>query len=212
MMKAAIFDMDGTLLDSMKMWQNLAPDFCREHNIEWTEQLENDLWGLGFVPAVEYFCENYPHLNMQADQMLDIWFETLANNYKNDVTPKIGVIEYLKKLNSMGIPCAVATMTEHRLADAALKNHKISEYMQHILTYEDVGGVGKEHPDLFLEAARRLNAKPEECVIFEDTLYAIETAKGAGFKVFAIADTAHTETEQIKSLSDRYINDFSDLL
>lgn len=103
-------------------------------------------------------------------------------------------------------------MAKHALTDAVLKLHGISPLVQVVLTPEDVGGVGKERPDIYLEAARRLGVTAAECVVFEDTLHAIETALSAGFTVWAIDEPFQPGRHDIKASCHRYIHSFKELL
>lgn len=211
-MKAAIFDMDGTLLDSMGMWYSLAPSFCKKYGILWAQQLANDLIGMEFPQAAEYFTNRFPQLNMTPDEMIAVWNGMIHFSYFNEVIPKPFAIDYIKKLNEKNIPCAVATMTNHALADAVLAHHGIASLVQTILTPEDVGGVGKDRPDIYHEAAQRLGMSAEQCVVFEDTLYAMKTAAKAGFTVWAIDDPLQKEKQEIEATCHRYIYSFKELL
>lgn len=211
-MKAAIFDMDGTLLDSMGMWHSLAPYFCSQHNIEWTEEMERSTMEMGLFLSAEYYHDKFPQLNMSVDELLKSWVKLAQNGYKNVVLPKPGVINYLKKLKSEGIPCVVATMSYHLLSDAALSRHDIDSLVKCILTPEDVGGSGKDSPSLFLKAAEVLKTPPADCVVFEDSLLALETATKAGFQVCAVNEPLNKDSAEINKLYKHRITDFNELL
>lgn len=211
-MKAAIFDMDGTLLDSMPMWRSLAPAFSAEYGIEWSEQLALYVASHGFFRSAEYFIENFPHLNMTLDELINKWGEMAYNGYQTRVQPKPGAIEYLRHLNNIGIPCAVATMSYHVLADDALARHGIDKLVKFIFTPEDVGNTGKDRPDIFLKAAESLGFAPSECAVFEDSLFAMNTAKKAGFTVYAIDDELNNTRAEAEKVCDRCIADYYDLL
>jgi len=210
-MKAAIFDMDGTLLDSMRMWKEFAPSFARQCGIEWTAEMQKAFMTLSFVEAADYFCLHFPHIANNRDQLVEHWFQLLAEDYRTNSTVKPGVTEYLEKLKTAGIPCAVATMTEHRLSDEVLKMHRLWDYMDHVLTYEDVSA-GKDKPDLYYEAARRLGATPADCIVFEDSLFAANTALSAGFIVYGVDDHVQNKEAQLKPICHRYIYSFEELL
>lgn len=212
MMKAAIFDMDGTLLDSMGMWCGLAPSFCKNHGIAWSRQLADDLLGMEFPEAAGYFISRFPQLDMTPEELIAAWNGMIHFSYLNEVVPKPFAIDYIRQLNRANIPCAIATMTTHVLADAVLAHHGITPLVQTVLTPEDVGGIGKEQPDIYLEAARRLSAPANRCVVFEDTLFAIKTAAQAGFTVWAVDEPLQQGRREIENTCHRYINSFKELL
>ena len=211
-MRAAIFDMDGTLLDSMGMWYGLAPNFCKKHNIVWSQQLADDLLGMEFPEAAGYFINRFPHLKMTSEGLITAWNKMIHFSYLNEVLPKPFAIDYMKQLNQRHIPCAIATMTTHTLADAVLAHHGISSLVQLVLTPEDVGGIGKDRPDIYLEAARRMNTPVNQCVVFEDTLFAMRTAAGAGFTVWAVDEPLQQGRREIETTCHRYISSFKELL
>ena len=212
MMKAAIFDMDGTLLNSMQVWINFSPTFCRKYGIEWSDDIQNAIMTMSFVEAAEYFCDNYPHIGYKKDELLDVWFKMLDDSYKTIASVKPNLVEYLEKLRSEGIPCAVATMTEHILCDEALKFHGLIEYFDHIITYEDVGGKGKKFPDIFYKSAELLGQVPADCMVFEDSLHAVETAYAAGFPICGIDDNGRNDINKIAPMCKMTISDYSELL
>lgn len=211
-MKAAIFDMDGTLLDSMDMWIAFSPSFCKKYGIEWSDDIQTAVMTMSFVGAAEYFCDHFPHIGYKKDDLLDVWFKMLANDYKTIVTIKPNIKAYLEKLRSEGIPCAVATMTEHLLCDEALKFHGLDGYFDYVLTYEDVDGKGKEFPDIYYKAAELLGAAPCDCLVYEDSLHAIETAHAAGFPICGINDNGRNAVDKITPYCKTVISDYSELL
>ncbi len=211
-MKAAIFDMDGTLLDSLGMWYGLAPAFCKKYGVAWSQQIADDLLGMEFPEAADYFAERFPRLNMTRDGLIAAWNGMIRFSYLHEVLPKPFAVDYIKQLNRSNIPCAIATMTNHALADTVLAHHGITPLVQTVLTPEDVGGIGKERPDIYYEAARRLGVPATECIVFEDTLFAIETAANAGFTVWAIDEPLQQSRCDIQTVCHRYVHSFKELL
>ena len=210
-MKAAIFDMDGTVLDSMGMWQSIVPEFVAHYNIDLTADQILSLKGMNLMQAAGFFSDNFG-INLTPSDIFREWDEIILRNYLTNVQPKFCAYKYLCALKELGVTMAIATLTEHHLCEKALEKHDMLELFDVVLTTEDVGGVSKFHPDIFLEAANRLNADIKDCIVFEDSLYAIKTAKAAGFTVWAIADENQGDQETIRALCDRYIEDYSSLL
>lgn len=211
-MKAAIFDMDGTLLNSMPMWRSLAPAFSKEHGIDWTDELGLYVASHGFFGSAEYFVNSFPELGMNLDEIVAIWCEMAQNGYQTVVEPKSGALEYLRYLKENSIPCVVATMSYHLLADAALARHGIDKLVKAVITPEKVGHVGKDRPDIFLAAARLLGFAPSECVVFEDSLFAMSTAKKAGFTVYGIDDVLNNTRLETEKLCDLCFSDYRELM
>ncbi len=211
-MTAAIFDMDGTLLDSMGCWLRIVPDFLREQKISLAQRELLKMRHMGLLDAARFMSQECG-VTMSAQEMCHTWDRMMANYYQTEVKPKPFVPEYLQYLKDRGIRMAVATLTPHAMAEPALERHGLHLYFDYILTTQDVGGVPKSEPDLFLEAARRLSAEPADCVVFEDSFYAIKAAVGAGFPTYGIADFhAASQEEAIRSLCKRYIKSFAELL
>lgn len=202
--KYAIFDMDGTLLDSMHIWDTAAAAFLAMRGIV---PKEFDLFRKqGYNGGINYMIKTY-ELDLTFDEVLEglqkiLWF------YYSEIAPiKPGVKEFLQTLKAGGARLAVATATERYLVEAALKRNGILEYFDCIFTTIEVGK-NKFEPDVFNLAAEALGAEGE-VFVFEDALYAIRTAKNAGYKVVAIEDySANDDREEIKALADFYAEDY----
>lgn len=202
--KYAIFDMDGTLLDSMHIWDTAAAAFLAMRGIV---PKEFDLFRKqGYNGGINYMIKTY-ELDLTFDEVLEglqkiLWF------YYSEIAPiKPGVKEFLQTLKAGGARLAVATATERYLVEAALKRNGILKYFDCIFTTIEVGK-NKFEPDVFNLAAEALGAEGE-VFVFEDALYAIRTAKNAGYKVVAIEDySANDDREEIKALADFYAEDY----
>ncbi len=211
-MKAAIFDMDGTVLDSMHMWNTVLPELLSRLNIEEDDKFISDTHSMSLDQMVPYVIKRYS-LPMTEKELRRQWKDEILKRYIEDTKPKAHIEELLESFKKKGIRMSIATLTDHELCDRVLEAKGLSEYFDFILTTEDVSMVGKEHPDLFLKCAASMGAKPEECVVFEDSLYPIPAAKKAGFTVFVIEESSMIRhKERLTSLSDRYIRDFRELL
>ncbi|MBE6949549.1 MAG: HAD family phosphatase [Ruminococcaceae bacterium] len=183
----AIFDMDGTLVDSMGYWKNLGREYLAKMGV--TENVEDALRKTLMITlpeAAELFVNEF-NLPVTAEEANNEMFEIMAEHYRKDVPVKEGVTEYLKKLKRDGVKMCVASNTGEALVDKCLTRLGIKQYFEFLLSCEEIG-VGKSEPDVYIEAAKRLGGKPHETAVFEDAFFAARTAKNAGFYVVAIYD------------------------
>ena len=192
-LQSAIFDMDGTLLDSMHIWNDLGPNLLRSMGIEPAPDLGARLMVLTMREGAALCKEEY-HLPQTVDEIIDLTEAQVEDFYNHHVQAKPGVQKFLSLLKMEGVWMYVATNTARHLAEAALKHTGLDGYFRGILTCAEVG------------------AGKKDTVIFEDALHAIRTAKAAGFRVCAVYDpAAEAEQEEIKALSDYYIRSFEEM-
>ena len=209
--KGAIFDLDGTLIDSMGIWSNVGKEFLLSHGIAPPEDIEHILKPMSFYESAKYFMDTYK-INRSPREIMDWVYDGAAEAYRSSVQLKAAVKDYLQLLNEKQVKMCVATASDRGLAEAALIRLEIWEYFEFIMTCDGVKA-GKNEPKIYLEAAKRLKIGAEEICIFEDALYCIKTAKKAGFKVIGIHDSsANEELEEIKSLCDQFVFSFRELL
>ena len=204
-MKAAIFDMDGTILDSMCVWDGLGADYLRSVGVEPPDDLWEIMRTLSFQETADYFIREFslPH---SAQEMMRIWEEYSAERYRTMAKLKPGAMEYLRLLNAAGVKICLATATDGEMAREMLETHGVDRFFRFIITEADVGAC-KTAPDIYFEAARRLGESPADCVVIEDSLHAIETAKKAGFIVWGVYDEASADRQdRIRALCDRMID------
>lgn len=210
-MKAAIFDLDGTLLDSMPVWQNVGSDYLLAQGITPPNGLQEKLKTMSFRISAEYFVNEFS-LKTTVEDLMGYWMDTVAHHYHSSIELKPFVVEYLKQLRSLGIRMCVATATDRRLAEAALARLGILDNFEFVITVDEVGK-GKEFPDIFMEAARRLHCLPHECVVFEDSLHALLTLRETEFTSCGVHDaSAEAELDKVQELSDRFIRSFAELI
>ncbi|MDY5972801.1 MAG: HAD family phosphatase [Butyricicoccus sp.] len=203
--RAAIFDMDGTLLDSMPVYHNLTRGYLAGLGVT-VERAELDaLEGKTQRQWAEYFCAAYPQIGM-APEAFDAEIDRIVEaRYAAIAVPKPGCADFLAALRDRGVRMAVATLTARRHAEKALRDRGLFAYFDCMLTIEDVG-VPKYEPDIYLETARRLGVPPEESMVFEDAPYAGETAHRAGFRVCGVAERAYARGEEaLRAASDWFI-------
>ena len=210
-MKAyAIFDLDGTLLDSMEVWNNLGKDFLKKYNLDPPGNIEEILKTMSLQQSAEYFIREF-HINSHPSKIIIELCQMIENNYKFKVQLKPFVLEYLQHLKYDGVQMCIATALEYDCVATALKRLKVYDFFEFILTCSDAQ-TGKEDPQLFNLAAQRLGVKPKETVVFEDALHAIKSAKTAGCYVVGVYDkSAEADTQEIKKFCDRYITSFREM-
>lgn len=210
-MRGAIFDVDGTLLDSMQVWWDVVVDFFKLNNAE-----------LSYEDAKEFkemtMKESIPLIKQRLNlaQSYEELSETFKNmglmQYKTNIPLKRGADKYLKQLHDDGVKIALATSGYEELCKSAFTRLGVWQYIDACAFSSEVG-VNKSNPDVYLLAAERIGIPPEECTVYEDILTGIGGAKKGGFKTCAIFDeTSADETEALKQLSDHYITGWEELL
>lgn len=209
--KAAIFDLDGTLINSMALWDQIDIDYLASKNIPVPDDLNDEISHLSFNQVAVYFKERFK-LEDSLDDIKNTWNTMAYNHYSSDITLKDGVVEFLDFLKKSNIKIGLATSNSTELLEASLKFNKIYDYFDAITITDEVS-IGKHEPDVYLLAAKKLNVKPEECIVFEDILAAVKGAKKAGMKVIAVEDECSVlDKDEIIKISDEFINDFRVLI
>ena len=209
--KAAIFDLDGTLVDSMWVWAQLDIDYLNEKGYSMPENLRSDIVHLSFSQTAIYFKEKF-NLDDSIEKISKDWHDMAFNHYSNNVKLKLGVKDFLNSLKSLKIKIALATSNSIPLLEACLKNNGIYDYFDSITTTDEVSN-GKDCPDVYLLAADKLGINPKDCLVFEDILPAIQGAKAANMKVIAVKDDECLDSkEDLLKYADKYIHSFEELL
>lgn len=210
MIKCAIFDADGTLLDTMPMWEAITYEYPESLGVAVPEGLHLTMNRLSMEQCADLYRQlGVPGTQSQVVQDLADW---AFAGYRDRVEGKPGAADFLRLLHSNGIHVAVATASQLEGVSTALERSSMLFAIDFFTSCTELGK-SKEHPDIFLRCAAEFACTPQECVVFEDSLYAIETAKRAGFPVVAVADSssAHAAGE-IRALADRYIQDYHELI
>lgn len=208
--QGAIFDLDGTLLDSMHIWSDIGLLFLKNKGIEPPEGIEDQFVKMSMVQAAEYYIKNID----PTATVMDIVNEVNAlvqDFYFNEVIKKDGVEEFLEFLKNINVKMCVATATDKHLVEKALERNGIREYFSEIFTCSSVGA-GKDTPVIYNIALEHLGTQKENTYVFEDALYAIETANKAAYNIVGIKDISEkAEPEDVKKFCDYYINDYTEI-
>ena len=209
--KAAIFDLDGTLVDSMWVWAQIDIDYLKQKGYSMPENLRSEIVHLSFSQTAIYFKEKF-NLDDSIEKISKDWHDMAFNHYSNNVKLKLGVKDFLNSLKSLKIKIALATSNSIPLLEACLKNNGIYDYFDSITTTDEVSN-GKNCPDVYLLAADKLGINPKDCLVFEDILPAIQGAKAANMKVIAVKDDECLDSkEDLLKYADKYIHSFEELL
>ena len=208
--KAALFDMDGTLLDSMWVWERVDREFFARRGMEIPYGYLETLAAMNFPTAAVYTIET-AGLKDTPESVMAEWHELAAAEYAHNIRLKPYAGELLKRLKREGVLLATASSLTPELMRVALENNGVAE-MFSAFAYTGEVPRGKGFPDVYLLAAERLGVEPEECMVFEDILAGVRGAKLAGMKVCGVYDSRAFDTEKIRSEADMYINSFKELL
>ncbi len=210
--KAVIFDLDGTLIDSMGIWIQIDKEYLEIRNIPVPDDLFKDVkTGNSFNEICQYFKDKFD-LPDSIEEIGTEWTGMVEEHYKTDVKLKPGAHEFLTLLQENNIKIGVGTSNSKQLAETVLNANKVLEKFDSIVAgCEEIKG--KPYPDIFLKSAKELDIAPEDCLVIEDVLIGVQAAKRAGMDVFAIYDEyAAYETDKIKQTSDFYADTFSEII
>ena len=207
--RGAIFDVDGTLLDSMFIWDTIGETYLRSIGYQPKENLNETFKNMSLRQAARYYQTEYG-VTLSIDQIMDGVNAMLERYYRFEVPLKPGVAELLERLRQNGVKLCIATATDRHLVEAALDRCGVLSCFGEIFTCNEVGH-GKDEPDIFEEALRFLGTEKAETVVFDDALYAVRTAKEAGFPVAAVYDSHEKAQDQIRMLADVYLEELTQL-
>lgn len=209
MVKGAIFDLDGTLLDSMWVWHEVDTRFLINHALPVKEEYLQALKSMNFSQCAAYTREFYG-VTLTDEEMYEEWDLMARKAYADEVTVKEGAIEFLKYLKGKGVRLGIATSSYESLFAPTFARCGLDGIFEHVTTKDEVK-CGKERPDIFLKAAEKMGLAPCECAVFEDILLAVNTCKGAGFYTVGVADVhAAHDACAIRAAADMYIETFND--
>ena len=204
---AVIFDMDGSLVDSMWMWRAIDIEYLGSFGIPLPEDLQARIEGMSFAETAIYFKEHFPIPDTTED-IMETWNRMAWDKYLHEVPLKMGITEFLRSCREWGILLGIATSNSRELVENVAKVHNLRDYFTSIITGSEVKR-GKPAPDIYLAVAQELGAAPSRCLVFEDIVAGIMAGKNAGMRVCAVEDeySSH-DRERKKKLADYYIEDY----
>ena len=207
---AVIFDLDGTLFDSMWMWEKIDIEFLGSVGAEMPDDLQESIEGMSFSETAVYFKERF-QIDMTLDEIKACWTDMAIDKYGHEVAPKKGAREFVGALYEQGIPMAIASSNARKLIDVVLESSEMAQYFDAVVISCEVPR-GKPAPDVYLLAAERLHVKPERCVVFEDIVAGIVGGKAAGMRVCGVEDEFSVPyREEKQKLADDYIMDYDEI-
>ncbi len=210
MIKAAIFDMDGTFLDSMPYWLSVGNILLTNLKITPEKNLGEKLLSMTMDEGALYLIKKY-NLPYSLNEISEMINEILKDLYKNTILPKEDAIEFIKDLKKSGTKIAVCTNTDRLLFWPAFLRLNLSSLFDIVLTTKEFGS-SKETPEIFFHLAKNLGTKPEETWVFEDALYSIKTATNANFKTAGIFDkSSQKDKNEIQKIATKYFLNYNEI-
>lgn len=211
MIKALLFDMDGSMVDSMWIWRSIDIEYLGRFGILLPENLQQCIEGKSFSETAEYFKERFA-LPDSVEQIKADWNRMARDKYANEVPLKKGVSALLAYCRDHDIKLGIATSNSRELAETVLQAHKVLSYFDCILTSSEVEK-GKPAPDIYLAVADALRVDPADCLVFEDIVPGIQAGLAAGMRVCAVYDkySLYQDAEK-RRIADYYINDFEEFM
>ena len=209
--KAVLFDLDGTLVDSMWMWEAIDIELLGAYGYVCPDDIQRAIEGMSFSETAVYFKERFD-LPLSLDEIKAVWTRMSIDKYRHEGPLKPGVLEFLKYCTENGIRTGIGTSNGSEIVDAVLTSLKVKEYFDAVVTACEVAH-GKPEPDIYLEVAKRLGVQPENCLVFEDIPAGIMAGKAAGMPVIAMEDDFSADLmDEKRELADAVISDYRELL
>ena len=207
MIKGAIFDVDGTLLDSMGVWDTIGEDYLRSLGYEPREKLNEKFRTMSIREAAAYYISEYG-VPLSVDEIcrqVNGWIERF---YREEAQLKPGAASFVKRLYDAGVKLAFATATDDFLVEAALCRCGVMDYFSSLTTCTHVN-CGKDRPDVYRAAMESIGTTREDTLVFEDSLKALRTAREDGFLTVGVHDRFEGDQAGLRAMADYYISDYS---
>lgn len=205
--KCAILDLDGTLLNSSSVWEQIDVEFLGKRGIEVPQDFMEAIKVHNFLSGARYTVERFG-LDEKPEDIVKEWYDMAIYEYTNNIELKPYVVEYLSWLKNKGVKLVVATSSDRVLYEPCLKRNGIYELFD-AFTQTDEVERGKGFPDVYIKAAQKAGVAIEQCVVYEDLLKAMEGAKAGGFFTVGVADEgSKKDEEQIRKVCDVYVESY----
>ena len=209
--KAVLFDLDGTLVDSMWMWKDIDIEYLGKRGFDLPGELQKDIEGMSLTGTATYFKNRF-ELPESLEEIKKEWMDMARDKYCHQVPLKPGAKEFLLYLKEHQIRTGIASSNGIELVHAVLQAQGVDQYLDSVHTCCDVKR-GKPNPDIYLLVAEELDVKPEECLVFEDIPMGILAGKRAGMRTCAVEDVfSRDQMNEKRRLADYYIQDYYDVL
>ena len=210
--QAVIFDIDGTLVDSMSVWHEIDVEYFNLLEIPMPPTIQKDIEGMSFTETAIYFKETFRLTEKTIDDIKLDWIRMAHEKYLYDIKAKPGAKEFMRFLKEKDVKIGCATSNDKLLAKAALQPHGFLAKMDSVRTACEVSA-GKPAPDIYLKVAEDLGVDPKNCLVFEDIPNGMRAGKAAGMTVIGIEDEyAKKYREEIDTICDYYIKDYYEML
>lgn len=210
--EALIFDMDGTMIDSMRVWKDIDDEYIEKYNLTVPEDFHEGMEGLSYTETAEYFLKVFPTLPKTVEDLKTEWYEMALYKYSHEMELKDGLEALIRSVRARGVRIGIATSNDRKLVEACLQGMGVEELVDTISTGCEVKK-GKPAPDVYLKAASDLGVVPEKCLVFEDVPMGIMAGKNAGMKVCAVDDWfSAAQIDKKKELADYYIKNYNEIM
>ena len=206
-----VFDLDGTLLDSMTTWPQAMIKIMDDAGLDYPDDVVNIMTPIGFNGCADYFI-SLGHPEKDPEVLIDIMYDYLVEDYANNVLIKPYVKEMLEKLRRDGKKVYALTASPHRTVDPCLAHNGIAHLFENVWSTDDLE-LKKSNPKIYEDVAKRIGVRPDEIEFYDDNNVALRTAKSVGFRVVGVYDPATVQyREEIESFADGYVVSFDELL
>lgn len=208
--EAVIFDLDGTVVDSMWVWHSIDMDYLGRLGKELPPDLQQSIEGMSFTETAVYFKERFG-LSEDVETIKEQWNEMAFEKYTTKVALKKGADSFLRRLRKDGYKLGIASSNSRQLIEGVLRARGVLKLFDAITTACEAGA-GKPAPDIYLLAAKKLGAEPSKCLVFEDIPMGLMAGNAAGMVTCAVEDEySHPMREKKAELSDYFIEDYDEI-